>query len=100
MMDSEFGRDEILKTITLSKSKVWAYEKEWRVWATLREKTRTYEIIPFAPEEVGGVYLGCKMSDADIAQITEIVRRKYPNATVFAADKHPSRFELMFDKLP
>jgi hypothetical protein len=100
MMDSELGRDEILKTVTLSKSEVWAYEKEWRVWVTLRDKTQTYEIIPFAPEEVGAVYLGCKMPDADKARIADITRRKCPKAGIFAAEKHPSRFELIFKELP
>ena len=94
------ARIEILDTITLSKSEVWSYEKEWRVWCSLRNKTKTYEIIPFAPEEMGAVYLGCKMLDADKTQITDIVLTKYPRAKLFAAEKHPSRFEIIFNELP
>ena len=99
MMNSELGRDEILKTVTLTKSDVWAHEREWRVWATLRNKTQAYEIIPFAPEEIGAIYLGCKMSDADKAQITNIMQEKFPKAKIFATDKHPSRFELIFNEI-
>jgi hypothetical protein len=99
MMDSKKARMEVLDIITLSKSEVWAYEKEWRVWATLRNKTQTYEIIPFALEEIGAVYLGCKMAESDKVEIAEIVGRKYPKARLFAAEKHPSRFELTFNEL-
>jgi hypothetical protein len=98
-MGSQKARMEILDTITLSKSEVWAREKEWRVWSALRDKSKTYEIISFAPEEIGSVYLGCKMSDADKVEIAEIVGRKYPTARLFAAEKHPSRFELIFNEL-
>ena len=100
LMDSRKARMEILDILTLSKSEVWAYEKEWRVWSSLRDKTQSFEIIPFAPEEIGAVYLGCKMSDTDKTQITGIIRSKYSSAKVFAAEKHPSRFELVFNKLP
>jgi hypothetical protein len=99
MMDSKKARMDILDTITLSKSEIWAYEKEWRVWATLRDKTKTFEIIPFAPEQIGAVYLGCKMSGADKAEIAEMVGSKYPKVKLFAGEKHPSRFELIFNEL-
>lgn len=99
MMDSKKSRMKILDIITLSKSEVWAYEKEWRVWSALRDKSKTYEIISFAPEEIGGVYLGCKMSDTDKVEIAEIVGRKYPKAKLFAAEKHPARFALIFNEL-
>lgn len=98
-MGSAKARLEILNTVTLSKSRVWAYEKEWRVWGGLRDKTQTYEIMPFAPAEVEAVYLGCKMSDADKVEVAGIVGRRYPKARLFAAKKHPSRFELIFNEL-
>jgi hypothetical protein len=52
----------------------------------LRDKTKSYEILPYAPEEVG-VYLGCKMSKGDRDEIIEIMRRKYPQAKIFQASK-------------
>jgi hypothetical protein len=98
-MGSERARMEILDTIALSKSDVWAYEKEWRVWTSLRDRTQAYEIIPFSPEEIQAIYLGCKMTDSDKVQITDVARTKYPRAKVFMAKKHRSRFELIFEEL-
>lgn len=96
ILDAEKGRTAILDTLTLSKSEVWAYEREWRVWATLRDKTCTYEIIPYAPEEIGAVYLGCKIDKHDKGEIIEITRRKYPRAKIFQAEKHDKEFALVF----
>jgi hypothetical protein len=99
MMDSERGPTEIRETLTLSKSEDWAYEREWRVCATLRDKTQTYEILPYAPEEVGEVYLGCKIAADMKAEIIGITRRNYPKARIFQAEKHDSRFELVFREI-
>src|SRR5271154_5206616 len=41
---------EMVEVITLTKSDVWAYEKEWRIVSALRDKTKSYEILPFHPE--------------------------------------------------
>jgi hypothetical protein len=58
---------EMVEVITLTKSDVWAYEKEWRIVSGLRDKTKSYEILPCHPEEIGAVYIGCKMTDPDKA---------------------------------
>jgi hypothetical protein len=62
----------------------------------LRDKTQTYEILPYTPEEVGEVYLGCRMADDVKAEIIEITRRKYPKARIFQAEKHERKYELVF----
>jgi hypothetical protein len=99
MLDGEKGRMAILDTLTLSKSGVWAYEKEWRVWSTLRDKTLTYEIIPYSPGEIGAVYLGCKIDKHDKDEIIEITRKKYPLAKIFQAGKHSKEYALVFREL-
>ena len=89
----------ILKTITLTKSDVWTYEKEWRIINALRNKTLTYEITPYAPEEVGEVYLGCNMAADDKDEIVELTRRMYPIAKLFQAEKHEREFALIFREI-
>jgi hypothetical protein len=39
LLDFGAAREEWIKTITLTKSEVWAYEREWRIVAGLRDKT-------------------------------------------------------------
>jgi hypothetical protein len=99
LMDSKRGSKEWIDTLILSKSDDWAYEKEWRVWRTWNGKARDYYILPYDPEEVGEVYLGCKMADSQRDKILEITRRKYPKAVIFQAQKHEKKYELVFHEL-
>ena len=99
MLDFQKSLTEIVELITLIKSDVWAYEKEWRIVAGLRDKTQSYEILSYAPEEVGEVYLGCKMAEDDKAELIEITRRLYPQAQLYQAEKHPREFALIFTKI-
>jgi hypothetical protein len=100
LLDFYEARVNVLETITLCKSKVWSYEKEWRIVATLRDKAQRYEILPYAPEEVGAVYLGCKMAAEDRNELIDITRRYCPKATIFQAEKHTSEFALRFEEIP
>lgn len=88
-----------LNAITLSKSEVWAYEKEWRVVTSLRNKAATHEILPYAPEEVGAVYLGCKMAAHDRTEIVDVTRHLYPSAKLFQAERHEHEFALVFSEI-
>jgi hypothetical protein len=99
LMDFDKGGKELRETITLSKGDVWAYEKEWRIIYALRDRTQSYEILPFAPEEVGAVYLGCKIAKDKKEEIIEIMRNKYPKANIFQAEKHDREFALVFREI-
>lgn len=99
LLDFYEARMNVLETITLSKSVVWSYEKEWRIVASLRDKTLDHEILPFAPEEVGAVYLGCKMTPEGRSEVIDVTRSHYPNAAIFQAEKHHGEFALEFREL-
>jgi len=99
LMDFEKVPMDIIDVVTMTKSEVWAYEKEWRIIAGLRDKTQSYEILPYAPEEVGAVYLGCNISIEDKEGIIEVTRRIYPKAKMFQAEKHEKEFALTFSEI-
>jgi hypothetical protein len=99
LFDQQAALNEVIEVLTLTKAAMWSYEREWRIVTTLRNKTQTYEIISFAREEVGAVYLGCKISPQDRDDIIEITRRKYAGAKIFQAEKHRSEFALVFREL-
>ena len=90
---------QTMEMLTLTKSSDWEYEQEWRIVSGLRDRSQPYEILPYAPEEVGSVYLGCKMSDGDKEEIIDITKTKYPTAKIFLAEKHPTKFKLTFREL-
>jgi hypothetical protein len=99
LADFEKLRHDILDVITLTKSDVWTYEKEWRIVTSLRDKTQEFEIIPCYPEEIGAVYLGCRMTDDDKREIIEIVHTKYQDTKILQATKHAREFALIFEEI-
>lgn len=97
--DHEAAKREIIDMPTLTKSDAWAYEREWRVVTTLRDKEQPFEIISFAREEVAAVYLGCRMTPEDKAEVIGITRLGYPRAKILLAVKHEHEFALTFHVL-
>jgi hypothetical protein len=98
-MDLEKVPTEIINIVTLTKSEVWAYEKEWRIIAGLRDKTQSYEVLSYASEGVGAVYLGCNIAIEDKEEIIEVTRRIYSKAKIFQAEKHEREFALTFSEV-
>lgn len=94
----EFRRAAI-DAITLTKSTDWQYEKEWRIVTRLRNPTNKYEVLPFAEEEVGGLYLGCRMSEKDKSEMIGIMARKYPWAPIYQATPKRDEFSLAFEQI-
>ena len=92
--------EDIRDLLTLTKSEVWSYEKEWRVVTELTDQNKTHEFVEFHPEEVGSIYLGCRMEKSDKEQLTELVRAKYPKVNIYQAIKNQTQFALDFLEIP
>ncbi len=99
LMDFDKATRRVLDIITLTKSEVWAYEKEWRIISSLRDKTQVCEILPYATEEIGAVYLGCKIDKDNKEEIIEVTRSRYSKAKIFQAVKHEREFALIFREI-
>ncbi len=82
-----------------TKSMCWAYEKEWRIASTHRDKSKTIEDLPFNKKELKAIYLGCKMSLENKKDIVELVKLKYPSMHVYEASKHSKKFALQFHRM-
>jgi hypothetical protein len=76
----------------------WAHEKEWRILGGWENQEET-EDVPFKPEELTAVYLGCRIGDADQDEIRRIAAKKYPHAAVHIVRKAARRFALEFAKV-
>jgi Protein of unknown function (DUF2971) len=82
------------------KSEIWAYEKEWRVWdlKASAEQGNLCSSYPLRPNEIGAVYLGCRINPAIRATIMRLLSI-HPNAKAFQARKAPDAFRLDFDPI-
>ena len=57
----EFNEKKRLDKYIYHKNKIWAYEKEWRVWGTAPEKVKPeFTDYDLRPEEIEAVYFGLK----------------------------------------
>lgn len=88
----------IFETIALTKSLSWDYEREWRIIDSMRKKGELFEDCSFDRREVGKIYLGCKISTENRAQIIELTKN-YPNAKVLQMRKHPTKFALEWEEI-
>jgi hypothetical protein len=97
-----FYRDEMteqVRKLLLTKSKEWAYEREWRIIVQDRmEQTH----VSFDPTIVRAVYLGCQIADdkRDIVRGWLSKRGVVPGPRLFQARLAETRFELVFEQLP
>lgn len=99
IFNDKYTEREIHDIFSLTKGKDWKYEKEWRIVSGLRDKSKPYEIIPFAKEEVKAVYLGCKISDENKRTVIDIIKYKYPWAEIYQTKKSNNEYKLLFDKI-
>lgn len=87
--------EELLENVQaafLSKTTDWAYEREWRIYASEEEIERTVgsaddpvHLLDFPPEAVERVIVGSKASEETVAQIRDALNAGYPGAELFRA---------------
>jgi hypothetical protein len=77
--------DELLTLVT-TKTTSWSDENEWRIVSTKRIfDSGTYEDVPFSPQEIDTVYLGCKISDRDKEDILVFIKEGFSHVSVYQA---------------
>ncbi len=104
--DTDRGRSRQVFT----KSLEWAYEKEWRVMVTdeMREqrdsKIEEYKdaakqngkLMPFQPESLSAIYLGCRVTTPEIRSVLDLVINKSYPTDVYVAVKDDAEFAISF----
>lgn len=84
--------DEIfddLQAAFSSKATDWAYEREWRINCAMKQIEKTVDLgadkihlRSFPPEAVTSVIVGAKASDDTVERVRDVLKRKYPHATL------------------
>jgi len=105
-----FEKDERLQIVKVfedfifTKSKLWAYEKEWRMIQELEKADKMINngedvrLFKFPPEAVNCVVLGCSMTKQNQERVKEILRngKKYKKVELFQAGADAKTFNLNF----
>jgi hypothetical protein len=96
--EGSIATEELFEEAVFVKAIDWQYEKEWRLVGGWNRVT-TEEYIPFAAEEMTGIYLGCRIADLDQKAIKDLAAKKYTHAPVYAGSKSKARFAVEFAKV-
>lgn len=91
--------DELVDKFTLTKSKHWEYEKEWRVVFGLKDIEAGYDYWDLLEDEIEEVYIGCKASPDFVNKLLILLKNSYPNVSVFVAKNDIQNYSLSFEKI-
>lgn len=96
----ELALDNLFTKFATTKSTHWAYEKEWRcIGRDSQNDGNLFEFVNILPEEIEGIYFGCKMPKNEQNEIQNLITGDFSHVKLFQAHKHPKRYELEFTEL-
>lgn len=91
---------DLYRRFICTKSVHWAYEKEWRlVYPRKVSGAELFEMGNLWPQEIDAIYLGCRMQEADKAQILELLNDELSHVRVFQGTKDKFRYALNFEQI-
>ncbi len=96
---SVLDAERLVSAVTLTKSIVWAHEREWRVYTGRGRTSDAYEDVPFGAQELDGVIFGVRTAEADRVTFTELVRKNFPHAQLLQAKTEATMYSLVFEKI-
>lgn len=95
----KISRDDLYLQYVRTKSKVWEYEKEWRVVSPPVTTGETlFEDRPLYPQEIDAVYFGCNTSEEDKAEIEGLLIDDLAHVELYAGKKDKYSYELTFER--
>lgn len=100
---TRYDYEQVHRALTLRKSDVWAYERERRMVETFRTPEQREEQLAyhrFSPTKFDKIIFGCRMSECNKIKLLGLTVRKFPHMSVQVAEKHPTKYALIFQDHP
>jgi len=96
------GRLQNPKTLSdsqiYSKAADWSYEREWRMQLGFgRDRQAPFEDLPFGPEELTGVVMGCRMSGPNRTELARLARQLNPEVSLLCARPSSRDFAMLIE---
>lgn len=88
----------IVDEIVWTKSRHWAHEREWRVFAGRGRGDFPYEDVPFNPIELDGVIFGMRTTEGNQTALANLVRGRYPHVELLRARARSDVYELAIER--
>jgi hypothetical protein len=80
--DHEKKRKAMLDKIVYAKTREWEYEKEFRLAIPIHVDGQDWNTMPYHPEEITELYLGCKMADETKNEIIRLAQAVNPEISI------------------
>jgi hypothetical protein len=77
-----------------TKSKVWKYEKEWRIF-----EPKAGKLVNYSPDTLKSVYFGPDMDDHSLEIVRMILREQNPNVKFWKGKRSKIKFKVLFEEL-
>jgi len=92
---SHIEQAEVMDTMIYTKGVEWTNENEWRIsTGSGRDPNADVEYVPFNPWELASVIIGIRTQEDDRRAIVDLVRERYPHATLEQAVKARGAFRI------
>ena len=85
--DQEARRKAMIEKIVYSKTLPWRHEGEFRLAIPLRKGEPPWNTLPYHPEEITELYLGCAMTQEDKEEIVFKAKALNPEIAIFQASR-------------
>lgn len=98
VLNNEVAFTDLFHRYPLSKSDIWNYEKEWRVWVPLEEDGNSYLDIPITEGEIDSIYFGINADPKLVKDLIAIAKEKNVER-FFRSDKKIKQYELIYTEI-
>lgn len=99
-MSREESARRLMDALIFTKSSEWEYEQEYRLAIPdFIPIDASFNTLSFAPNELSAVYLGCRISSSDKAELIELARLLNEKVGIYQARVAPREYALEFETL-
>ena len=96
--DHETRIKKIIERIIYTKKLDWQHEGEYRLAIPIRENEKSWNTLPYHPEEITELYLGFEIEKSNIEDIVDMARTVNRDIAIFRAKRDGSG-KLFFNQL-
>jgi hypothetical protein len=97
-LNTEVALTELYRRYPLTKSAIWSYENEWRVWAPFEKDGNSYIDIPIVEGEIDSIYFGLKADPKSVKDLIVIARDRNVER-FFRSDKKIKQYALTYTEI-
>jgi len=98
VLDQDVDISRLNRDYPITKSDIWKYEDEWRVWAPFDDNGKTYLDVPIVDGEIEAIYFGIKTDPKEKVILMDLAK-KYGVRELYQASKNLGGYSLEHGKI-